>query len=526
MLARNPADPPELLDWWQATGPAEHEEFIQRCVRNRHGRRSDVMEHVRKTLHRQLHLRTTAGQQWRPCWSCTEQGGYDPETQSWPNPGHKHGRPEQLLPDTGWMTAVVRAGRGMGKTRLASEQVLEWMERFPGLRGAIVAPTYSDVLETCLLGESGLIEAMRRKGWKDDVDYRVNRTSLSVWTNNGSQIRGFYADQKTGAERLRGPQHHFGWWEEPGSMTHGLAAWTNYEFGLRLPFPDGSPPRSIVTGTPRRVPLVAKLEAERLAFPGQVILVRGRTLDNRANLAEETVAKLERDYGGTELGRQELDGELLDDVDGALWTSRRILHEPAPMSWRRSALSIDPAVSSSPTSDETGIIVGIELDDGSHMVVADASGRHGAIGTAEKLGWPERAVAVAAVWGARVIVLEDNQGGDSLVRALRGAGWTGAIALVHAKGTKGQRATPVARRYPEKVKHASDAGLDVLEAQMTTWIPDLTPKSPDRVDALVHLMRWFVEGSEGEFRTLLPDSTDAPAVVAGPPGSSGLGSLL
>jgi predicted phage terminase large subunit-like protein len=242
-------------------------------------------------------------------------------------------------------------------------------------------------------------------------------------------------------------------------------------FGLRL----GAAPQVVVTTTPRPTPIIRAL----LTAPGTVV-TRGRTLDNRANLAPGVVADLERRYGGTRLGRQELDGEVLTDTPGALWTWERIdaARVAAAPQLRRVVVAIDPAVSAGEGSDETGIVVcGIGFD-GRGYVLEDASGKY------SPDGWARRAVHLAAEHKADRIVAEVNNGGQLVEHTLRTVDRAVAYKAVHASRGKATRAEPVAALYEQaRVSHLGR--LDALESQMTGWDPSTSTKSPDRVDALV-----------------------------------------
>ena len=241
--------------------------------------------------------------------------------------------------------------------------------------------------------------------------------------------------------------------------------------GLRL----GTDPRVVVATTPRPTPLIRSL----LAAPGTVV-TRGATRDNAANLAPGVVADLERRYAGTRLGRQELDGEILDDSAGALWRwqwidAARVARAP---DLRRVVVAIDPAASSHDDSDETGIVVAGVGHDGRAYVLADASGRY------RPEEWARAALALYREHKADCIVAEANNGGEMVAATLRVHDRGANVRTVHATRGKATRAEPVAALY-EQGRASHVGALARLEDQLTTWDPATSRTSPDRLDALV-----------------------------------------
>jgi predicted phage terminase large subunit-like protein len=256
--------------------------------------------------------------------------------------------------------------------------------------------------------------------------------------------------------------------------------WDQLQFGLRL----GDSPRVIVTTTPRPTPLVRSIAAAP-----DTVLTRGATKDNRKNLAKGVVADLERRYAGTRLGRQELDGEILDDNPGALWKRSAIdsarMREAPPL--RRIVVGVDPAVSATAQSDETGIVVAGVGFDGRWYVLGDYSGRY----SPEQ--WASRVVAAYRDHKADRVVAEVNQGGDLVVGNLRTVDRNLPVATVHAKRGKALRAEPVSSLYEQgRVSHVGS--LAALEDQMTAWDPSGDEASPDRVDALVYALTELMGG--------------------------------
>ena len=374
-------------------------------------------------------------------------------------------RPEQLpTSDNDWTVWLYLAGRGAGKTRTAAEWIVWQALTQNWSRWAVIAPTFGDVRDTCAEGESGLIPILHQYG---ALDY-YNRSTGDIRLTNGSRIKLFSADEP---DRLRGPQHHGAWCDE-------LAAWRypdtydQLQFGLRL----GEHPKTVITTTPRPIPLIRQLIAKT---DGSVKLVRGSTFDNAANLAPSALIELQARYNGTRLGRQELYGEILDDVEGALWTKgvidRNRIESAPPLA--RIAVSIDPAVTNTKDSDETGIIVLGSDAAGNGYVIADYSFK----GSPNE--WAQKAVAVFRDHKADSILVEVNQGGDMVSAVLRQVDMSLPIQEVRAHVGKKLRAEPVAAMYEQgRIKHVGN--FDKLEEQMTLWTPD-SADSPDRLDAMV-----------------------------------------
>jgi phage terminase large subunit-like protein len=369
-------------------------------------------------------------------------------------------RPEQLTPDGDWNVWLILAGRGWGKTRTGAEDLADYARRTPGARLAVVAPTIADARDTCVEGESGLLAVLD----PDHVD-AWNRSLGELRLTNGTRIKTFSADEP---DRLRGPQHHRAWCDEVAAWRYP-EAWDQLMFGLRL----GTHPRVIATTTPKPVKLIRDL-----AGRDDVHMTRGSTFDNAANLSPAAIAQLESRYVGTTLGRQELYGELLEQIPGALWTREMIERsrvDRAP-DLRRIVVAVDPAVTSGEDSDETGIVVvGIVGDQ--LYVLDDASDR------LPPEGWARRVVELRDEWGADRVVAEVNNGGDLVASVLRAVDRNVPLKLVRASRGKRTRAEPVSALYEQgRVHHVG--GFDLLEDQLCTWTSD-AKESPDRLDALV-----------------------------------------
>lgn len=384
-------------------------------------------------------------------------------------------RPEQLPPETRWLIWLVLAGRGFGKTRLAAEWVRKFAFEHPGCRIAMIGRTAGDVRTTMLEGPSGLLTIS--PPWFMPV-HEPSKMKLT-WPN-GSVALHFSAEEPKG---LRGPQFHAAWCDElaswPALGTEDDAeqgvpfAWTMLEFGMRLP---ESRPQVVITTTPRPVKIIRDLVKD----PDSVV-VRGSMFDNSANLSPEYVDRMRRKWEGTRLGRQELHAEVLEDVEGALWSyklidSLRVTPEQAPRQYQRIVVAVDPAGSAKKTADETGIVVaGINGDEG--YVLEDLSDRYSPADMAK--------VAIKAFydWKADRIVAEDNFGGKIIEDLIHLTDPTVPYQAVHASRGKIVRAEPVAALYERgRVHHV---GMHAkLEDELCTYTP-LEPKSPGRMDALV-----------------------------------------
>ena len=356
------------------------------------------------------------------------------------------------------------AGRGAGKTRTAAEWLAWEAISKPNTRWAIVGATFTDARDTCAEGESGVLSILRRykmlKSW--------NRSMGEILLTNGSRMKLFSADEP---DRFRGPQHHGAWCDELAAYRYP-DAWDQLQFGLRL----GEKPRIIVTTTPRPTPLIRALAGRT---DGSVAVTRGSTFDNAANLAPSALLELQARYNGTRLGRQELYGEVLEDIEGALWTKgmidrARIIKAPA---LSRITVSIDPAVTNTAESDETGIIVCGADSQGHGYVLGDYSFR------GSPLDWASKAVQVFDDWKADSILVEVNQGGDMVSAVLRQIRLGLPIREVRAHVGKKLRAEPVAAMYEQgRIHHVGE--FPILEDQMTMWTQE-DPNSPDRIDAMV-----------------------------------------
>jgi phage terminase large subunit-like protein len=358
-------------------------------------------------------------------------------------------RPTQLPPEGTWRVWLLLAGRGFGKTRTGAELIRARVMCCSARRLALVAPTAGDARDVMVEGESGILAISRP--W-ERPRYEPSKRRLT-WPN-GAIATLFSADEP---ERLRGPQHDVAWCDELASWRYP-EAWDMLMFGLRL----GTDPRVVVTTTPRPVKLLRELIADPT-----VVVTRGTTYENRANLAPVFLGQIVRKYQGTRLGRQELEAELLEDVPGALW-NRGVIEatraRTAP-TLIRVVVAIDPAASSSDQADETGIIVAGKDEIGRAWVLADASGRY------QPAEWAKTAISAYRAHNADRIVAEVNNGGDMVEATLRMIEPNVPFTAVRASRGKITRAEPIAALYEQGRVHHLGA-FPQLEDQMCAFIPD------------------------------------------------------
>lgn len=404
--------------------------------------------------------------------------GMDPDTLLWD--WSVWGRPEQQAPEgDDWAIWAYIAGRGAGKTRTAAEWVRE-QARYTTegqRRFALVARTAADVRDVIVEGESGIMNVTPPS---ERPLYEPSKRRLT-WPN-GNTATCFTADEP---DSLRGPQFTHAWGDEIAAWRQtpdaaGMTAFDNLRVGTRL----GRNPRIMVTTTPKRVPLLYKLIEE--AKTGRVVITRGSTLDNSGNLSGAYLDAITGVYAGTRLAAQELYGEMLDDVEGALWTQEMIdrgRHDMMPLGTPLRIIGVDPSVAENPR-DECGIVVCAATADRDlykrqAWVLEDAT----ILGSPET--WANKVVEMARKWGCPVVA-EINQGGALVRNAINAIDPNVKVLEVHSKYGKALRAEPVTLAYEQnRVHHIGYLGD--LESQMFSWIPG-EGKSPDRVDALVHAM--------------------------------------
>ncbi len=401
------------------------------------------------------------------------------------------GRSEQLAPPGDWHCWVICAGRGFGKTRAGAEWVREIALHEPAARIALVAASIPEARAIMVEGESGILACsplMRRP------DFEPSLKRLR-WPN-GAQAFLYSAAEP---ESLRGPQHSHAWcdeiakWDNAGDRA--VHAWDNMLMGLRL----GEQPRVLATTTPRAVPLMRRLVEEEAA--GTVVVTRGSTYSNVANLSERFVETMKKQFGGTTLGRQELDGQLLTEVEGALW-SRTLLDKHretfSAESMVRVVVGVDPPASA--RGDECGIIVAGVAEDGIGRVLADSS-----VMKPSPERWARTVASAALAWKADRVVAEANQGGSMVESVLRAADCQMPIRLVHASRGKVARAEPVAALYEAgRVRHVGQFARleDQLCGLMAGGTYEGPGRSPDRADALVWALTELMLGRRGDPRVM------------------------
>jgi phage terminase large subunit-like protein len=391
-------------------------------------------------------------------------------------------RPEQRPPDTtDWAIWLYLAGRGAGKTRSAAEWVREKAKQTNEgqIRFALVARTAADVRDVIVEGESGI---MNISAPSETPHYEPSKRRLT-WPN-GNMATLLTADEPDG---LRGIQAHYAWADELAAWRQspdaaGMTSWDNLRVATRL----GKYPQIIATTTPKRVPVLYSLIEEQKKT-GNVYISKGSTLDNAGNLSDSYLTAITGVYEGTRLAAQELYGEMLDDVEGALWTqemideAREVLYPPkAPLR----VIGVDPSVAENPR-DECGIIVCASTADRElykrHAWVLEDASLHGSPEV-----WANKVVEMARRWSCPVVA-EVNQGGALVRNAINAIDPSVKVFEVHSKYGKALRAEPIVLAYEQNRVHHVNY-LPELESQMFSWIPGESKGSPDRVDALVHAM--------------------------------------
>jgi phage terminase large subunit-like protein len=391
---------------------------------------------------------------------------------------HHHARHTQREP-ADYETWLIKTGRGWGKTRTGAETVKGWGTQAKR-HIAVIAKTDREARNICFEGPAGLLSVIRpnlipRTGYTRSV----GDTKLTL--TNGTTYRAFSAESP---DIIRGYAFDGAWLDEYAAWSKETAqdVWDNLWFALR----EAAEPHVVVTTTPRNLPHVKAVLAEAS------VITQGHMLDNVANLSDKALTTIYRKYEGTRLGRQELEGELLEDVEGALWTFAMIDADRISLTdyetdrladtiWRI-VVAVDPAGTNRPTSDETGlVVVGVAGNpQAPHLyVLDDKSGRY------SPDGWAAMAVDLHDKWGANAIVAEVNNGWDMVANTLKHQDARPRVIQVKAKRAKHLRAEPIVALYEQhRVHHVG--GFGDLEDQMTTWTPASTDDSPDRLDALVY----------------------------------------
>lgn len=380
--------------------------------------------------------------------------------------------PHQLPPEGAWRTWMFLGGRGAGKTYAGSHWLAEQaLGQEPG-EWLVAAPTFRDCRATCIEGPSGLLNAL------GDHVVHYPRSLGEIRLDNGASIFAISADKP---DRFRGGNYRGAWCDEVGAWT-SRDTWDQITLATRI-----GNAQKVVTTTPRPTPLIRMLVET-------AVVTRGSTYDNKEHLSSDFITDVEARYAGTRLGRQELLAELLEDVEGALWTlgmieDARIARADLP-SLMRVVVAVDPAVTSGEDSDETGVIAAGVTADGEFYVLDDASVR---------LGLADCAKDVLVCYernDADRVVGEVNNGGDLVEHTLRAYNRNLPYTKVTASRGKRVRAEPVSALYEQgRVHHVGE--FKILEDQMASWRPD-GGTSPDRLDALVWAITSLMEQRRGK----------------------------
>jgi phage terminase large subunit-like protein len=398
-----------------------------------------------------------------------------------------HAREKQLLPEHGWNIALILAGRGFGKTRCGAEWVRQCVENYGCRNIGLVGATAADVLDVMCNGESGIIAISPK--WNTPI-LKIQRREL-IWPN-GAKAKFYSAEQP---ERLRGPQHDAVWADEFGAYGRKAEEiYNQIQFGLRLNSSKGHQPKLIITTTPRPIERLKKIikKHEKEKEKSGIILITGKTQENKVNLSENFIDILEEEYAGTRLGRQELDGEMLGDHVGALWNNEILDKTTVQMPegqtsfdfvdrMVRIVVGVDPSGGDGKNkADEQGIVVAGIDKEGIYWVLDDCSCSE------SPNGWARKVIAANEAYKADKIIAEKNFGGELVRQNIKSVDEDANVDIIHASKSKQARAEPIANLYEQgKVRHVRE--FKSLEEQMK----DMTLSgyqgsgSPDRVDALV-----------------------------------------
>ena len=369
-------------------------------------------------------------------------------------------RPKQLAPAGDWTYWLLLAGRGFGKSRSLSEWSKQKALEMPGSRGAIISATAADARDVLIEGVSGILSVH-----PEDERPLYEPSKRRITWGNGTIATVFTADKP---DRLRGPQFHWAICDELCAWRFGREAYDMLMFGLRL----GENPQCAIATTPKRTPLLKEILNDQAT-----VTTKGSTYENQDNLAAGFFRNIIGRYEGTRLGRQELNAELLEDVDGALW-NRALLEETRvtrvpPM--RKVVVAVDPKASTSARSESGIVVCGLGQDKHGYLM-EDAS----IDGSPE--AWARQAVSAYHRHKANAIVAETNNGGDMVVHTIHTVDPSVPVIKVTATRGKHTRAEPVSALYEQKKIHHHGA-FPLLEDQYCSWVPG--EDSPDRMDAAV-----------------------------------------
>ncbi len=391
-----------------------------------------------------------------------------------------HARREQMPPPGDWFLWIVLAGRGFGKNYAGSNAFIEAHRQGLAKSSAILAATTSDLRKYCLEGPSGILSLAP----KSFQPHHVPSRTVLEWPDGS--ITNLYSSEKP--RRVRGGNFDLVWCDELSWWQYPDETWNNLMFACRF-----GQPRIMVTMTPRPISLVKELVAREDGK--NVVITRGSTYDNMANLSEIYIKEVIKPYEGTTLGRQELMGEVLMDVEGALWNHAQLdelrVSSP-PELFDRAVVGVDPSASS--TGDEAGIISTGKVGNKGYLL-----GDHTLRGSPAK--WGAKAVAtyhtLKNISKSCIIVAEKNQGGERVRSVLREFDDTVPIKLVHASVGKVSRAEPVSSLYEQnRILHCGS--FPSLEDEMCMFVPGEIKESPNRVDAMVYAFTdLLVKGGSG-----------------------------
>lgn len=400
-------------------------------------------------------------------WNCER-----PDCDGLPHRGHEweHARGKQQAPDGDWFVWLVMAGRGWGKSVTGAGWLARRASRQPKSTWAIVSPTLKDLRRVCIPAMVTACEAI-----DPNLIAAHNHSEQVLTLANGAEIQGFTAERPAGPKgrNLAGAWlDEIALWPYPSLWSEGLIP------ALRI-----GRPQVVVTSTPRPTELFRTfLDRAKDDTDPLYRLTTGSTFENEANLSTEAVAELKARYVGTRVGRQEIEGEFLEDVEGALWTIAMLDHVLEPPQFERIVVAVDPSVTSGENSDETGIIIAAKGVDGHGYVLGDyTTDRHASVDA-----WAQAVIRAFDDFHADRIVAEGNQGGDLVTKVIQSVREWAPVKRVSAQVGKRTRAEPVAALYEQgRVHHVGPPGtFTTLEDQLTSWVPG-TGTSPDRLDALV-----------------------------------------
>lgn len=414
-----------------------------------------------------------------------------------------HARPEQLPPSWAWRWWLLLTGRGFGKTRTGAEWVADRCAAFAKLNAphlvGLMNKTNDDVRSIQLHGESGLGAVCKRRGYVLDHEGSSLHGAILIPMEDGSWHRS-ELEVHTGMDpdRCRGRNFNTLWPDELASWKFrvdnlGNTAFTNADLSLRAEAP-GLPPQGIITTTPKPITVVRDLLAGE---HGPTHVTRGSMMANRANLASSFVLSIHRRYAGTRLGAQEIEGAVLDDVEGALWKAsiieqHRVKRRADVPELAMVVVAVDP--SGSDRGDECGIVVVGLARERDHVgrqhvyVLEDASVQN------RPAVWGPLVLELFDRHEAHAVVAEVNFGAALVTDSMRVRRPGLPVHEVRASTGKRVRAEPVATLYEPALGQVHHVGyLTELEEQMCTWTP-LEPTSPDRMDALVWGVTYLLPG--------------------------------